>query len=374
MTAKWSGGRDASNDWSTVAPRPPAGSWRLRRRAFGLAAAAVVVLAACSGPDDDDAAATPPPRSDAVAPDPTADPSPVTATPAEPTEPTKPITADPVGELDPNPAGLDPGAPDLGRVVALAEEPVLADLLALGIEPIASTASVDTAGFQGIADHDVSGIEVLPMTTLSLEYLAGLRPDTIVTLQFWVDQVGADALEGMADVIVIPDGLSGVERIETLGELVGRPQRAAAVATAFDAALAAGRARIADDCEVSLAAIYPGPSVAAFVAGPWEIPASVLAMGCELEPDTDDAAGDTNGRAWLSLEQLGLLGGDTIVLLQSDTVDGESESVAEIRATPLWATLPAVVAGQVVVSDRLGYPGVEGEIRFIDEFSTRFAG
>lgn len=343
---------------------------RLRHsRALVVLVAGALTVAACGGSDDDSSDA-PTAETATRSPDATVVPE-ITADAPEPA-----ATDVPTPEAQPNDtnapdADLDPDAPDLGRVVALAEEFLLADVLTLGVEPIASSATVETAGFQGLDDFDTSGIEVLPMTTLSIEYLASLQPDTIITLQFWLDEIGADLLEGMADVVVVPDGLYGAERLTAMGELLGRPEHAAAGITEYDAALAQAQARIGDDdCEVSLATIYSGPSVAAFVAGPWEIPSSILATGCELDPDADDAAPDGNGRAWLSLEQLGMLDSETLILLQTDAVDGEADSIAEVEANPLWTTLPAVQADQVVVFDRLGYPGLHGQIRFLDEFSA----
>lgn len=233
------------------------------------------------------------------------------------------------------PVELDPNAPELGRVVALAEEFILADVLALGVEPVASTASVESAGFQGIDEFDTSGIEVLPMTTLDLERVAALQPDTIITLQFWLDQIDPDLLTGMANVIVVPDGLYGKERIEALGELLGRPEHAAAVATELAAAEQQARDRIGEGCALSLAAVYSGPNVAAFVAGPWELPSAIIAAGCELRPGPEQAAPDANGRAWLSLEQLGMLDQELLVLLQNETVEGESAAVEAVEDSPL---------------------------------------
>ncbi|MGB0114700.1 MAG: ABC transporter substrate-binding protein, partial [Ilumatobacteraceae bacterium] len=159
----------------------------------------------------------------------------------------------------------------------------------------------------------------------------------------------------------------GPERLEVLGELVGRPDHAAATIDRYDAAMSAAQAAVDDDCVLSLATIYGGPSVAAFVAGPWEIPSTMLEVGCELDPDADDATPDQNGRAWLSLEQLGMLDSDLLVLMQTESVDGESSSVAEIEANPIWQTLPAVRNDNVVVIDRLGYPGTIGQIHLLGE-------
>ncbi|MFT3853151.1 MAG: ABC transporter substrate-binding protein [Ilumatobacteraceae bacterium] len=262
-------------------------------------------------------------------------------------------------------------AEDLGRVVVLAEEPMLADVLSLGVRPVASSASVVEAGFQGMDDFDTAGIEVLPMTTLNLEQLAALRPDTIITLQFWADQISEDVLRGAADrIILVPDGLSIPDRVTYLGEQFGRQSQAAALVTDLEAAETAAAAKVPDDCVISLVAIYPGPAPAVFVAGPWDIPSAVLAAGCRLVPDASVVTPDRNGRVHLSTEQLGLLDAPRIVLLQSDTVEGEDASVAEIETNPLWANLPAVQADRVTVFDRLGYPGAAGQIRFYDEFAA----
>ena len=262
---------------------------------------------------------------------------------------------------------------ELGRVVVLAEEFMLADVMSLGIEPIASTASVAEVGFQGLDGFDTAAIEALPMTTLNLEQLAAMEPDTIISLQFWIDQIGEEQLGGLGDIVAVPDGLPIPERLTFLGEQLGRQSQAAGVIADLEAATAAAAAAIPDDCAVSLAAIYPGPSPAAFVAGPWELPTSILSTGCRLDPGPSDAAPDANGRVYLSLEQLGILDAPTLVLLQSETVQGEQEALDQIEANPLWATLPAVRDDHVIVFDRLGYPGAAGQIRFLGELADRLA-
>lgn len=279
------------------------------------------------------------------------------------------VSTSPTTIVSTAPAASAP-AEDLGRVVVLAEEALFADVLSLGVRPVASSASVVEAGFQGMDDFDTTGIEALPMTTLNLEQLAALRPDTIITLQFWADQIGEDVLRGAADrIVLVPDGLSIPDRVTYLGEQLGRQPQAAALVADLTAAEAAAAAKVPDDCVVSLVAIYPGPAPAVFVSGPWDIPSAVLATGCRLDPDATVVEPDRNGRVYLSMEQLGLLDAPRIVLLQSDTVEGEDAAVAEIEANPLWANLPAVQAHRVTVLDRLGYPGAAGQIRFYGEFA-----
>lgn len=259
-------------------------------------------------------------------------------------------------------------AADAQRIVVLGEEDVLGDLLALGVEPVAGTASVPDAGFHALDTYDTSEIEPLPID-LGLEHLAGLDPDLIVTLQFWLDQVPEGTLEAVAPVLVVPDGLDSAAQITFLGERFGATDEAEAlVADLADAQ--AGAADVLDGVEVTVAAIYPGPAPAVFVAGPWVVPQVLIDAGATLVPDAADSAmseADQNGRVYLSTEQVDVLSAPRIVLMQTDLVEGDSAAVDQIMDTPLWALLPAVVDDDVHIVDRLGYPGIEGHIRAIDD-------
>lgn len=255
-------------------------------------------------------------------------------------------------------------------IVALGEEFLLADLLALGITPVASTATVASAGFQGLEQFDTSGIEVLSSTERNVERLAAYQADLIVTTEFISDQIGDDVLASMSDVVVVPGNATALDRLRILAERFGATEEA----DLLEAELAASRARLADTvaagtepCEVSLATVYPGPSPAAWTSGVTDIPASVIDAGCELRPGPNTAGADGNGRLFLSLEQLGALDAPLLLLLQSSSVEGEDAAVAELADTPLWSSVPAVAAGRVETLDRLAYPGVAGLIRLNDE-------
>lgn len=258
---------------------------------------------------------------------------------------------------------------DLGEnVVVIGEEDLLADVLALGVRPIAATATTHEAGFQGLDEFDTSDIEVLPTTTLSLETLAALQPDTLIVLQFWVDQVDRSQLDGLADqLLVVPNGLSTEEQIVELGTMLGREARADDLVAELAAARQAAIEAAPDDCEVSVAAIYPGPSPAVFVSGPWVIPSALIDLGCTLVPSADGQDPDANGRVYLSLENLDLMAGPRLFLMQAPSVVGDSAALEEIERSDAWATLPAVQADAVTVLDRLGYPGAPGHIRLLEE-------
>ncbi len=296
------------------------------RRAFLVGVGAVAVLAACSGDSkaDDDGTAT-------------------TA-----------AAGGPDGDAAPPPP----------RVLLLGEEYLLADTLALGITPIASTATVAAAGFIGI-ERDTEGIEVLENTDTDLESLVALDTDVVVAAQYVVDALGAEALKPYGELTVVPDGSTNEEVLALLAEVFDRQAEADDLLGRLDEARERARAEIPPQ-EVSVAAIYPGPSVAVFVDGPWAVPQALLDAGCTLVPGADEPH-DEDGRVYLSLENLDLIAGPTLLLMVSEAVEGEPAAIEQIQDDPLWSELPAPAADRVHRLDRLGYPGVEGRIRLVDD-------
>ena len=146
------------------------------------------------------------------------------------------------------------------------------------------------------------------------------------------------------------------------------PERADALLAEYDAAVGAVADAVDVSSTVSIITVYAGESVAIWTDGPVNIPATAIDAGLTLSPGPGDLEGvDGNARLYISPEELGLIDGDAILMLQTSTVEGEDESVAGVMASPLWATLPAVRADRVVEADRLGYPGIEGRIRFAEE-------
>ncbi|HWJ63978.1 MAG TPA: ABC transporter substrate-binding protein [Acidimicrobiales bacterium] len=264
------------------------------------------------------------------------------------------------------------GSEDLGNVLALGEEFLLADLLALGITPVASTATVADAGFSGIDEADTEGIEALPSDQANFEQLASLDIDTILVQQYVIDEIGRSELDAIGEVIVVPTG-TGAEELTELGELVGREDEAAELVDQLEAARADAADSAGDDCAVSLATIYPGPTPAAWVGAPNNVAIALQDMGCTLVPSEADEAADGAGRVYLSLENLGLLSAPQLILLQSSDVEGEDASLHEVEQDSLWEQLPAVEADRVTTLDRLGYPGVAGLIRLYDELGKTVA-
>jgi iron complex transport system substrate-binding protein len=259
------------------------------------------------------------------------------------------------------------------RIVALSEEFLLADLLALGVRPIASTSNADD-GFVGLDAALTAGIEVIPTGEFNLERLAALQPDLIIAYPDYLDLVDRSTIEAIAPVAAIGDADSDWrERLQGTADALGIPTVAADVIAQIEDDLAAAQATL-DGRVVSVASITPGPLVRAFTDERSTLTQIMAELGLVFRPDPTSVPGtDDNGRAELSLEQLGILDGDAIVLLQATFIEGIDEAVAQVEASPLWSSLPAVQADRVVVIDQLAYPGATGVGRFATDLAAALA-
>lgn len=220
------------------------------------------------------------------------------------------------------------------RLVVLGEDFLLSDVLALGITPVAASATLDE--FTGI-EGDTSGITPLVAADLNLEALEAQQPTQIIATRFVADQVGEELLSGIAPTVVLDD-TDWREQFTQLADALGEADRGAAMLDVYDNAVAVGQVELAG-LQVSLASVYPGPS---------------------------NVEAASNGRAFLAEERLEDLASEVIVLSQSNAVEGESEALDQIRSGGLWQSLPAVMASRVVIVDRLGYAGLSGRTRLVE--------
>ncbi|MEM7272067.1 MAG: ABC transporter substrate-binding protein [Actinomycetota bacterium] len=268
----------------------------------------------------------------------------------------------------------DPEPIELGRVIALGEDSLLADLLALGVTPILSSTN-GSDGFVGI-ERSTEGIEPIPSFQLNAEILAAADPDMLITTQSFVDLAGDDdgllAQLAPASIILQEDGWQ--ERVAELGEALGVPERAEALLAQYDAAIAASQGALDPALVVSVATVYDF-ALAAWVDAPAAVPATLLDLGVTVSPGGGELANESFGRVRpLSDEQLPLLDGDLLVLLQNPRLESEDAALEAANEQPLWQSIPAVDAGNVVVLDRIGYQGVEGRIRLIDDLIAAIDG
>jgi iron complex transport system substrate-binding protein len=255
------------------------------------------------------------------------------------------------------------------RIVALSEEFLLADLLAIGVEPVASTSN-DPSGFSGIDPAATADIEVLASAEFNLEQLAALRPDLLVAYPSYIELVGYDTLSAVAPTVAIGDDDSDWrERLQLTADVFGLGEVAGERIDAIEADLEAARTAL-DGVTMSALSVSPGPFIRAYTDDRTILTELMVdELGIELVPGPGTDGTDDNGRIELSLEQLGVLQGDVILLLQATIVEGQDAAVATVVASPLWSTLPAVRADRVVTLDQLAYPGASGAAAFATDLA-----
>lgn len=249
------------------------------------------------------------------------------------------------------------------RILALGEEGLLADLIDAGARPVAASVNVPE-NVPLLAAAELNGITLFPSAgEISLEALSAYQPDLIVGTSFFIEQIGYQRLTRIAPTVALGGATPLEQYVETL-TVLGRGEQAQREAEAFRAEVQAVAERAgAKDRLVSLVTVYPGPSVALWFDGPSPIPLLLREMGVQLRPDPTATEGLSirNGRAFISLEQLPMVDGETIFLLTSSGVEGEDNAIADVQANPLWQQLPAVQSERVVTLDRIGYPGLRGQ-------------
>lgn len=261
------------------------------------------------------------------------------------------------------------------RVLALGEEGLLADLLDGGVRPVAASVNVPEQ-VPLLAADELAGIALFPSAgELSLETLSAYQPDLIVGASFFVEQIGYERLARIAPTVAIGAGDPLTSYVETL-RIFGREAEAEQRVAALRAEMrAAGQRLNATERSVSLLTAYPGANVAVWVDGPSPIPLMLRELGVALRPDASAEELEVrNGRAFVSLEQLPLLDGETVLVLQSSGVEGEEQALADVQASPLWQQLPAVAAGRVATLDRIGYPGLRGQQALLADLAAVLGG
>ncbi|MEM8621807.1 MAG: ABC transporter substrate-binding protein [Actinomycetota bacterium] len=336
------------------------------RELSAIAAIAIVLTTAACGGSDDDADDTAAPQSIAATTDESTTPSNEDETAPETTA--APTTEPPGPRIVEHLYGATEIPADPQRIVALSEEFLLADLLSLGVTPVASTSN-DPDTFPGIDPALTEGIEVIFTPDFDIEELAALEPDLLLGYGGVFDQApgGYETISEIAPTVSIGDDATGwreqlVATADVLGLEVELDERLAAI----DAEIEAGRSSI-EGQNISVLSVFPGPFIRTYTTGDYQFfDAPVNELGLELVPSNSPDADDA-GRVVLSPAQLGELQGDTLVLLQSPNEDLPQDLVGD---SPVWPTIPGVANDRIIVLDRLGYPGAEGHARFVTDLAA----
>lgn len=267
---------------------------------------------------------------------------------------------------------------DPQRVVGIEGRRDLETCLALGIRPVAvgSNAVYGTDSVAPFLDFSLEGVTVIQQTEPSLEVIASLRPDLIVTRDVNIEEL-RDQLLAIAPVLpvgsgVAPDNSADDWRadLQRVAGWLRRDDRLGASLAAYDARLAEVREAHAERIGGSVVAVVQYSAGEGF--------STSTTRGFYLQAQALGELGGTHlpfleeldqGEyiASFSAERTGELAPADAILLIANTADER----AEVEALPLWQRLPAVAAGRVVVTgSRANYGSVYAAtecLRLLDE-------
>lgn len=238
------------------------------------------------------------------------------------------------------------------RIVALQDLQVLRPLLDLGVTPIASVTHPRAEGaFRFVEEYDVSGIEIIGLLgEPNMEQLVQLKPDLIIGTLSAGTQDQLETLSAIAPTVVYNAGRPVIEYHRSLAEAVGALEAYDALMADYEARLAElreGVAPIRDELVVSLLAFNPNAGQIEIGEGPYTLIFEGAGIN-QPEPQVNfESADEGVRRYWISLEQLPEHDADLILLLYSN----DPAVNAPITDSPIWSTLKAVQAGQVVEID-----------------------
>lgn len=264
------------------------------------------------------------------------------------------------------------------RVIALGEEWMLADLLSLGVQPVASTASGPNGEFLGGVTElfDLAGVEAISNTEPDFERITALEPDLIITSTLVAEKLGEGLglLQSIAPVVAVPvAGTDFRAEYEQLAAVFGKEATAEERLAEYDTALEEARTAVGEDVTASVITIFDASYIRVYVGPGAGVPGVLVELGVTLDPDETALPPTLSAmRAEISGEQLNVLTGDHVILLQSEAFD-ESGVVEAVAEFPGWQTLPAVQAGNVHVVDRFAHPGLPGRVKAVEDLSALLA-
>ena len=238
---------------------------------------------------------------------------------------------------------------DPQRVIAMENRRDLETAVVLGLPLVAVGVYGGRQDFAApFVPFDATGVEALDTSQPNFERIAALGPDLVLSREMYLDEL-ASGLPGGTPILPVSNEGPWRPDLERFGRWLGREAAVAEVLEGYDARLAEVRQRHADQLDSARVAIVEWyPAGAQFYAGGvdgFQLQANTLGeLGGSLIPFLADR--DYFDEPF-SLENVGeLAAADAIVLV----VDSE-DARAELEASPLWQSLPAVAEGRVVVTD-----------------------
>lgn len=222
------------------------------------------------------------------------------------------------------------------RVAALVGS-VDVDVLALGITPVFSGEFAQ--GWVELPEGVVTNDLVPP----DVEVVAATRPDPLLGWEWLADEPAWAQLSQLAPAVPLSEDATWQETFLLVADAVNRRERGEAELAAFDARTAALREQLARWEPIQVAQIgFCAAGTYAHYGQDRETTEIMRSIGLDM-------AGPPETNQETSVELLGQLTAPWLIVFGSGE-DG-ADGLADAQANPLWATLPAVQAGQVLEVD-----------------------
>lgn len=253
-----------------------------------------------------------------------------------------------------------PGDPK--KVVALSE-PTLDAALALGVEPVGTTAGRGQKGVSAyLADKAAKSQVVASVAEADMEKLAALQPDLILLDETTGAKKTVDKLQEIAPTVVTAKLNEDWKKAFTdTADALNKKSDAEKWLADFDAQVADTKKKLGDNAGKSVSVIRwqdGAPSVVGKGAG--HVGSTLKALGMDRPEDQQGAS--TGHSEPVSLEKLATIDGDWLFLGALGSEDDSRKAYEEARKVTNFEKLKAEKADHVVVIDGSAWNSAGGPL------------
>ncbi|MFZ3593102.1 ABC transporter substrate-binding protein [Streptomyces sp. BH104] len=251
---------------------------------------------------------------------------------------------------------------DPRKVVALSE-PTLDAALALGVEPVGTTAGRGQQGVSSyLADKAAKSQVVASVAEADMERLAALQPDLILLDETTGAKKTVDKLQEIAPTVVTAKLNEDWKKAFTdTADALNKKSDAETWLADFDTQVADTKKKLGDNAGKSVSVIRwqdGAPSVVGKGAG--HVGSTLKALGLDRPKDQQGAS--TGHSEPVSLEKLATIDGDWLFLGALGSEDDSQKAYAEARKVTNFDKLTAEKEGHVVVIDGSAWNSAGGPL------------
>lgn len=277
------------------------------------------------------------------------------------------------------------------RVIALSE-PTLDSALALGVEPLATTAGRGQGTIAGYLGERAQGVESVGILGQpNLERVAALRPDVIlIDGTATQDTSIVDKLERIAPTVYVSKtGEDWRRAFQATAEALGRATEGQRLLERFDARVADVKSRLGENAGAQVSIVrWGGIGLPAVIMKELAAGRVLSALGLRRPPAQDkegpghsvpvslENIEDIDGD-WMFFGSLGAGGASGGVSETPATVESAREAIGYARDTPGFTRLRAYRAGRVVPVDGSAWTSAGGYLAeqvVLDDIERTLAG